>query len=442
MLAGGEVGFQNDASGIFGKMQESNGKLAENKVSNLLQPPKQSKLKCLECSSQRLYRDGLYYPPDGEAVQRWLCRDCGYRFSEKPLQKNHKWSINNPSKLPSSCQICALEAKNLDSTAETKTVAGDKKKPLKLDLLPEVAHGHIVQFRAYLERNGFCEENTYPAILTRLAAAGADLTDPENVKTVIARFKKKDGEPWSDSMKGIAVSAYDAFCRMQKITWERPKYFQNEIETIVPDEKDLDALISAASKRFGTYLLSLKETFADPSEVLAVEWTEFKDNVMYINHPVKRHYPGKYELSPQLVGLINALPREHKRIFPMRYRIAANTMRILRRRAAAKFNNQALLQISLKSFRHWGGSMLAYMTNGNVPEIARVLRHKSWRSTKRYVHTLKLSDEDFDVTSATTSEEILSLGKAGWQKYDEGLFNGVTYHYYRKPKRFGVLRKK
>jgi hypothetical protein len=44
------------------------------------------------------------------------------------------------------------------------------------------------------------------------------------------------------------------------------------------------------------------------------------------------------------------------------------------------------------------------------------------------------------VTSATTNDEILALGKAGWQKYDEALFNGVTFHYYRKPKRFGVLR--
>jgi integrase len=328
----------------------------------------------------------------------------------------------------------------LDAT-EPKTVAGDKKKPLKIDLLPETMRGYIVQFTAYLERNGFDEDITYPAVLTRLVAAGADLLDAESVKSVIAKRKKANGEPWSGSMKMIAACAYDAFCRMQKITWDRPTYQQSEIEIIAPDEKDLDALICAASKRFATYLLCLKETFADPSEILAVEWIEFKDNVMYINHPVKRHYSGKYELSPRLVGMINALPRENKRIFPTTYRIAASCMRFLRRKASAKFNNPALLQISLKSFRHWGGSMLAYVTNGNVPEMAKFLRHKSWKSTQRYVHSLKLSDEDFDVTSATTLEDILALGKAGWQKYDEIVLNGVTYHCYRKPKRFGALRK-
>lgn len=398
---------------------------------------------CPQCAKKNLYRDGLRQLRDGRKVQRWLCRDCGLRFSQRPLQETSRRSLNTSCALPVKRQICAKEAKNLTSAAELKTVAGDvKKKPLKLDLLPEETRGYIVKFDAYLERNGFDEDITYPEILTRLAGAGANLLDPESVKDVIARWRQKNSKPWSDSMKQIAVSAYDAFCRMEKITWDRPTYHQNEIEIIAPDEKDLDLLISAASKRFATFLLCLKETFADPSEVLACKWSELKGYVLYINHPVKRHYPGHYELSARLVGMINALPRENERIFPTNYRVAANSMRMLRRRVARKFNNPTVLQISLKSFRHWGGSMLAYVTNGNIPEIARVLRHKSWKSTKRYVHTITtLHDEDFDVTSATTLDEILALGKAGWQKYDEIVFNSVTYHCYRKPKRFGVLKK-
>jgi integrase len=200
-------------------------------------------------------------------------------------------------------------------------------------------------------------------------------------------------------------------------------------------------LIGAASKRFATFLLCLKETFADPSEVLACKWSELKGDVLYINHPVKRHYSGHYQLSASLVQMINALPREDEWIFPTNYRNAANSMRVLRMKVARKFKNPAVLTISLKSFRHWGGSMLAFVTNGNVPEIARVLRHRSWKSTQRYVHTITgLKDEDFDVTSATALDEVLALGKAGWAKYDEVVFNGVVYHCYRKPKRFGSLK--
>jgi hypothetical protein len=57
----------------------------------------------------------------------------------------------------------------------------------------------------------------------------------------------------------------------------------------------------------------------------------------------------------------------------------------------------------------------------------------------KYIHTIQnLRDDDFEETTATTSEEIRKLGKAGWTKYDEMITNGVTIHFYRKPKRYGV----
>ena len=133
------------------KSKLSNGKLAKLKPSHLHQPPKQPKLKCPECSSERLYKDGLRYPPVLEPIQRWLCRDCGYRFSEKPLQESHKWSINNSSKLPYTRQICALEAKNLGPTSEIKTVAG-MEKTTEADI-----KGKLLQFALYCKKEGLEE---------------------------------------------------------------------------------------------------------------------------------------------------------------------------------------------------------------------------------------------------------------------------------------------
>ncbi len=325
----------------------------------------------------------------------------------------------------------------MDTVTEIKTVAGDrKKKPLHIDLLPENTRGLLTKFMAYLERNGFDEEITYPNILTHLVRDGANLLDPEDVKTVIAKQRKKNGNPWTDSMKMLATCAYDAFCQMQGLKWDRPTYHQNEITISVPDEKDLDLLISSSSKRMSTFLMCLKETFADPSEILACEWKDLVGQVLSINHPVKYHNPGKYELSMRLTGMLNSLPRRDTRIFPMSYRTAYCCLEYTRKKLANKFHNPALLQISFKSFRHWGGSMLAYVLHGNVPEMARILRHKSWKSTQRYVHTICFKEEDFDVTMAKSPEEILALGQAGWQKYDEGTFQGVAYHFYKKPKRF------
>ncbi len=41
---------------------------------------------CPECGSQKLYKDGLRYLTDGSSVQRWLCRLCGYRFSQPKVE--------------------------------------------------------------------------------------------------------------------------------------------------------------------------------------------------------------------------------------------------------------------------------------------------------------------------------------------------------------------
>jgi hypothetical protein len=88
----------------------------------------------------------------------------------------------------------------------------------------------------------------------------------------------------------------------------------------------------------------------------------------------------------------------------------------------------------------WGGSMLAHVTNGNVLVIKKMLRHKSIQNTMKYIQTIEFKEEDYEETVATTPEEIRQLGKAGWQKYDELMVNGIQIHFYRKPKRFGDLK--
>jgi len=119
---------------------------------------------------------------------------------------------------------------------------------------------------------------------------------------------------------------------------------------------------------------------------------------------------------------------------------AEDCLRRLRIKAASKFQNPVLLTITFKSYRHWGGSKLAEVTNGNLLIIKRVLRHKSVQSTMKYIHTIEFKEGDYEETIATTSEEIRHLGKAGWVKYDEIVENGVPMHFYRKPKRFGGLK--
>ena len=382
---------------------------------------------CPECNSERFFRDGFRVLADGSRVQRYICRDCGYRFSDK----SYKECLTKSNR-----QLCALqEAKKLDTQAETKTVCAG------IGKLPQDARGLITKYMAYLEKEGYYNDSAYVDLLKSLVLHdGVNLLDPDDVKSKIARHKCKTGEPWKNATKMLATYAYDAFCKMEKIEWAPPHYKQEETVLTVADEKDLDCFIASSNKRMSAFYLCLKETFADPGEILRAEWTDLKDNILSINHPVKGHLPGYSELSPRLLCMLNNLSKTDKRIFPMSYVTARSYHGKLRKRLAKNLQNPSLLRIAFKDYRHFGGSMIAHLTNGNVLVVKKALRHKNIQNTMKYIHTIDFKTDDFEETTATTIEEIRALGKAGWSEYTVSHFNAVEIHYFRKPKRFGGLK--
>jgi len=84
--------------------------------------------------------------------------------------------------------------------------------------------------------------------------------------------------------------------------------------------------------------------------------------------------------------------------------------------------------VSFKTFRHFGGSMIAEYTNGNVLTVKKMLRHKSMQSSMKYIHAITVKDGDYEIATAATIEEIV--------KYDK--HNGM--HFYRKLKKARSLQ--
>ena len=314
----------------------------------------------------------------------------------------------------------------MESAQKFKICARDEK-------LPADAAGLIAQFLAYLEKEGYSDEIQYPNHIRRLAKLGANLRDPESVKAVIGRQKVKDG------MKMQYTYAYGAVVTMLKMKWDPPKYKQEEIIPFIPDETELDALINACrSRKIATYLQTLKETFGDPSEALRIEWIDVseKEQTIKINHPVKGHLPRTLKVSTKLLSMISSLPRTSTRVFPSSYYSVSCTYRNLRKRIADLQQNPRLLSIQLRTFRHWGGTMIAYHTNGNVLLVKKLLGHKRIENSMKYIGMINFKDDQFETTTVTTPEEIKALGSAGWVKYDEMAVNGTQIHFYKKPKRF------
>jgi len=76
--------------------------------------------------------------------------------------------------------------------------------------------------------------------------------------------------------------------------------------------------------------------------------------------------------------------------------------------------------------------MIAHYTNGNVLTVKKILRHKRIENSMKYIHTIDFKDDEFDVATATTVEEVKQLASAGFEKFDE--MNAI--HIFRRPKRF------
>jgi len=78
--------------------------------------------------------------------------------------------------------------------------------------------------------------------------------------------------------------------------------------------------------------------------------------------------------------------------------------------------------------------MIAHYTNGNVLTVQKMLRHKSILSSMKYIHMINFKDDEFDVATATTVEEVKQLATEGFEKFDE--INNI--HIFRRPKRFNA----
>jgi predicted methyltransferase len=68
--------------------------------------------------------------------------------------------------------------------------------------------------------------------------------------------------------------------------------------------------------------------------------------------------------------------------------------------------------------------------------VKKMLRHKRIENTMKYIQMIHFGDKDFEVTTATTADEIKKLGTPGGVKYAEMMINGITMHFYKSQRGF------
>jgi integrase len=407
------VGFQNTS--IFGEAgSEKTGK-SDTRESAGANPP------CPQCGSRKLWRDGLRYPMFGNQIQRWLCRDCGLRFSD-PEDVQKAWSTFE--------RIETIESKSLKSrndkvttrqicVKETKNLVAEQKTMLEVPQRTEVyLKGAIIDFMWQLKKKNYAEDTipAYGFALHQLVEAGIDLFNPQSFLD-----KMPLQTQWTEGRKYNITKAYRCFLNLHEIKAKLPKYKLTRSLPYISPEEFLDQLIAHCNQQMAAFLQMLKETAARPGEAWKLEWDDLDVNgkKLQISHPEKGCNPRIRPISEKLLHMLLALPRapNQKRIFIYKSKaVAGKTFRKMRQKLIQKFGDPELRKISFYTFRYWKATM-EYRRTHDFGAVMVLLGHKSLRYVLLYAQLSEAYDTDtgYICKEATTRQEAKQLIEAGFE---------------------------
>jgi integrase len=375
---------------------------------------------CPNCHSKKNWKAGVRQTLSGE-VQRFQCRDCGFRFSEKS---------NIESEVNSNRQLCVFkEAKKLGTATETKTVAGDRNCTLR-DIEIKAAP-FIEKLLQQLQNDGRKPStiSNYRKALRHLIKRGANLFDPENTKEILS---KSEVQPRTKKCNFIPILSY--WFDSIGVNWKPPKYScENEIPYL-PSEEEINTLISACGRKVATYLQLLKDTGARCGEISRLKWAsiDFERKVVRISAE-KGSNSRILPISQKSIEMLDNLPKNKERIFANAEHMRSNFF-IQRRRNAKKLGNPRLLQIHFHTLRHWKATTEQHKTK-DPWHVKEILGHKSIQSTEVYIHIEKQLyqngvNDEFTVKVAKTPQEITALIETGF----EHILTKDDLAYFRKRK--------
>jgi integrase/recombinase XerD len=393
-----------------------------------------STVECPSCRSERIWKDGLRYTRNGD-VQRYLCRECGYRFSETSwngsddpeyVQRVHREPLNTRPKLFSNRQICVTQPTVMKNLAEVETRIEKRAAGATIQDTATLK-GKLVEYLWYLKKQGYQKSTIEMRVqrLKRLIRLGANLFDPEDVKKTIANDK------WRNSYKASLVSAYSAFVEMIGLEWKPPRYKPVQKLPFVPHEKEIDALIAGCGKKVATSLQLLKETGMRIGEAWNLEWTDIdNENRTVTCTPEKYGTPRQFKVSSKLIAMLNTLPKAGPKVFGGTSLIAHRfNFTTQRKRLAHKLQNPRLLKISFHTLRHWRATMEYHRTK-DILHVKEMLGHRQLSSTMVYTHLVHFESKDYHVKTAKTLKEACELAKVGFTYFTK--IQGVQV--FRKPK--------
>jgi len=382
-------------------------------------------IKCPECGSQKVWKDGIRYTHFGE-TQRYICRECSYRFSQSDYsepsehhQRIHTLILKNKASKHILCQIGAAQLTGAKNLAEVETRIQEKAAGATTTSTPDQAtmRGKILEFGLWLQKQGHRESTveSYMTMLTTIMKRGFNILDPENVKEAISK------QLWCEQRKGVFVEVYKGFLKMLGKPWTPPTYTtKTQKLPYIPSESDVDLLIAACRRKLGIFTQLIKETGMRPGEAWNLKWIDcdFQRRIVSVR-PEKGSNPRMLPLSQQLINRMDLLPKGSEYVFRKGLlRHWQSNFWQARQTLSRKLGNPRIMMITWKSLRHLKGTM-AYHQTKDILHVKQTLGHVNINNTLIYIHLenalFQNTSDEFHVKAAKTAEEAKQLLEVGFE---------------------------
>lgn len=376
---------------------------------------------CPECQFSNYVLAGNRYVNDVK-IQRFLCKDCGFRFSDPNFDKNvlkEKINLIQQSGRRQICVSLTEGTKNLTAEQKQKVLQGNKLKET------------LFNYSWYLQKQGRKETTilTYTNALKSLSRY-CDLSDSEEVKGIIAtKFK-------TNTTKRLITFSYSAYLKFQGKTWDKPNYRPEHKLPFIPTEKELILAKSTGSQISIVFTNFLDETGARCKEAERLEWADINEENCLVTLKASKNGCSRIVPIPQqLINILNTIPKTDSTVFPkVAKNSRTNSFRNRMKSLARKYKNPRFLKFHLHTFRHCKALREFHRTR-LLTHVKKIMGHRSILTTMRYVEVYEqiygiTTRKEFETQIASTKKERCDLINAGWDLVSK---SGEDW-YFKKPK--------
>lgn len=262
--------------------------------------------------------------------------------------------------------------------------------------------------------------NTRDGILRHLKQLikRANLDNPQEVELAIARYKKQDGKPASNTYKIKLCDCYAYYCKFYKIDWERPEYTPEPRSIQPPTDEKCQMLIAAAKGELSIKIQISTETGLRPIEVQGYKGLRAKDihfdqrTITALSTKGCNPRP-PMKISEELTArlktfiTINGIAPDEQ-LFKGNERRFGEHYRRLRNRLAERLKDPTIKAIRLYDLRH------AYVTKQlrrcqNAETVRQIVGHKQLNTTQKYMHLLAGTNGEWIVEGTSDKERAKQL---------------------------------